>query len=333
MDQIEVNIKLATNNQVYNLPIRKTDTILKLKEYCKVLSKIPEDQQNLLYKGNILFDDKLISDYNIENNHDIILAKKGDQKPKNDSLNQNSNNFNGIENIFNINNMNFPNNKEVNNNEVANICSKVPDFFSNLKNVDVNLVDQFYQKMGLGSFSKLLGIEPQQLDEALKDPSIINMMNNMFKDPSLVEMVLNNPVLRTIQNNPYCKLGFLNPQMMFNPQNIQMSVNMFKKKENNSNESSNAGGIFQPPDPFGSLNNNQINKMMNSSEQIPSTNNNNIRNKENYSNREISSDYKEKYKEQLSQLKNMGFINEEANIQALKQSKGNVDNALDKLLK
>ena len=50
-------------------------------------------------------------------------------------------------------------------------------------------------------------------------------------------------------------------------------------------------------------------------------------------NREISSDYKEKYKEHLSQLKNIGITNEEANIQALKQSNGNADNALDKLLK
>ena len=74
MDQIEVNIKFVPNNQVYNLPVRKSDTILKLKEYCKVLSKIPEDQQNLLYKGEILLDDKLISNYNIENNH---INKKG----------------------------------------------------------------------------------------------------------------------------------------------------------------------------------------------------------------------------------------------------------------
>ena len=107
----------------------------------------------------------------------IILTKKDDQKPENDSLNQNYNNLNAIENIFNINKINFPNNKEVNNNEVDNTYSKFPDFFLNLKNVDFNLVDQFYQKMGLGSFSELLGIEPQQLDKGLKDPSAMNVLN------------------------------------------------------------------------------------------------------------------------------------------------------------
>jgi len=91
------------------------------------------------------------------------------------------------------------------------VNSKVPNICSNLKNSDFNLVAQFYQKMGLGSLSKMLGIEPWQFDEALKDPSTMNMINNMFKDPSLIEMALNNPVLRTFQNNPYCKLGFLYP--------------------------------------------------------------------------------------------------------------------------
>ena len=48
MEEIEVNIKLASNNQIYNIPIRRSDTILKLKEYCKILSNIPQDQQILL---------------------------------------------------------------------------------------------------------------------------------------------------------------------------------------------------------------------------------------------------------------------------------------------
>lgn len=91
MDQIEVNIKLAQNNHLYTLPIRKLDTIYKLKEYCQVLSQIPQDQQNLFYEGKILLNEKLISDYNIEDNHNILLEKKEDQKSVNVPLNQNSN--------------------------------------------------------------------------------------------------------------------------------------------------------------------------------------------------------------------------------------------------
>ena len=90
MEEIEVNIKLAENNKIYNILIRKVDTILKLKEYCKIISNIPTDQQNLLYNGIILSNEKLINDYNIENNHYIILAKK-DSKPVNIPLEQLSN--------------------------------------------------------------------------------------------------------------------------------------------------------------------------------------------------------------------------------------------------
>ena len=90
------------------------------------------------------------------------------------------------------------------------------------------------------------------------------MMNNMFKDPSLVEIYLNNPIMKEkIQNIPLFNFTFKNPNLIFNPQNIQMTKNIIKKKERNSIESSNAE-ISVPPDPFGSLNNNKINQMMNS---------------------------------------------------------------------
>ena len=109
---------------------------------------------------------------------------------------------------------------------------------------------------------------------------------------------------------------------------------MLKKDEKNIMESSRSV-ISGPPDPFESLNNNHNNQMMNSSEQISDTNtinNENIKNKEVLGNIGINIGFKEKYKEQLSQLKDMGFNNEESNIQALKHSNGNINNALEKLL-
>jgi hypothetical protein len=43
-------------------------------------------------------------------------------------------------------------------------------------------------------------------------------------------------------------------------------------------------------------------------------------------------DYKVLYKEQLEKLKEMGFVNEDVNINILKQCQGNVDFAVEKLL-
>ena len=61
-------------------------------------------------------------------------------------------------------------------------------------------------------------------------------------------------------------------------------------------------------------------------------------NRENFSNIGINDnndenvDYKEKYKEQLAQMEDMGFVNEETNYQVLKQCSGNVQFAVERLL-
>jgi len=147
-------------------------------------------------------------------------------------------------------------------------------------------------------------------------------------------MAFNNPVLQEkIKNFPSLNFGLQNLHVLLYPQFFQMAKNILPKQKENSIE--NYG--TNPPNPFESLDNNQINKMMDSSDQISNINNlnfNNTGNKENLGSNEINLDYKEKFKEQLSQLKNMGFINEETNIQVLKQSNGIIDDdALDNLLK
>ena len=335
MEEIEVIIKLSPKNQIYYISIRKSDTILKLKEYCQFLSKIPPDQQNLLYKGKILLNEKLISDYNIENNQDILLVKRGDPTPQNDQLNQNSNNLNLNKNCLNINNINFSIDKEINFNNISNFYSKI-DLDSFLNNVDVNNLNNLCQSFGLGCFSELSEFEIQKAIKTLNDPSFREIFNNAMQDPSLIEMAFNDPVIQEkIKNIPSLNFGFQSLNILLIPHYFQMAQNMFSKKNQNQNENYGTE-ISKPPDPFENLHNNQINQMMNSSGQISNINNfnNNTGNKEKFGNNRINIDYKEKYKEQLSQLKNMGFINEENNIEALKISKGIIDdNVLDKLLK
>jgi len=145
----------------------------------------------------------------------------------------------------------------------------------------------------------------------LKDPSTKDIVNNMIKDPSEIESLLNESIFRTkIQNNPFIKFVVQNPQFIINNfQNIQIFQNMFKESKINSIDSGTE--IFNPPDPFENLDNNQN---MNSSSQVPNINtfnNNNIENKGNFINSEINIDY---------------------NIQALNQYNGNIGNAIDKIL-
>ena len=72
MDLIEVTIKLQTKNLMNYMLIGRSDKIEKLKERCEKISDIPLDQQMLIYKGKILSNDNLISDYNIDNDDNII---------------------------------------------------------------------------------------------------------------------------------------------------------------------------------------------------------------------------------------------------------------------
>ena len=277
----------------------------------------------------MLLDEKLIKYYNIENNQNIILVKKKIQKSG--SLNQNSK-----INFFNIINLNKSDNKEINPNDVFNICNIFPDIVSLYNNLDLNRFDDFYQLLGVGNFKDIIGIEPQKMKELLKDPSTKEMVNDMLKDPSTFEKLLNNPNFRAgIQNNRFLKfvfqnLNFLANKIANNSNYLQMMLNILK--ENKGDELNFGTGISIPPDPFENVNNNQI---MNSSSQmsnINSFNNINIENKDNFKNSRINIDFKEKYKDQLSQLKNMGFSNEEINIQALNKTNGNIENAIDKIL-
>ena len=162
MDQIEIKIKLQKNDiKIFYLLIGRSDKIEKLKEVCKILSDIPPDQQILIYKGKILSNDKLISDYNINDRHNIILKKKEEPSPAKAPLEQNS----GSSNL------------KIKN----NIISK-DDFLSFLKEMYNNNLSQL---LGYGNFSDIY-------KQILNEPNFKDIMNNILNDPSLLEIAFNN---------------------------------------------------------------------------------------------------------------------------------------------
>ena len=316
MEEIEVNIKLAANNQIYSLPIRKTETILKLKEYCQIISNIPPAQQNLLYKGKILSNEKLIKGYEIENNHEIILVKEEEQKT--------------------VNIQQFSDNKELNPKKIAKAFGQIPDLLSFCEKMDLYKIGNYVRLILNTNSSGPSKFEAQELKESLNEYSTKDFIKNINKDPSFAEKFFSDPkIQKDIQDIPILRIWFGNPEVYITPQNFQKILNMFKEDEKNMNEISNIG-ISIPPDPFESINSNQSSQIMNSSGKISninSFNNNSICNKNILENNGIDIDYKKEYKDQLSQLKDMGFINEEINIQVLKESKGNINSAIENLLK
>ena len=107
MDQIEVTIKIETKNLINYMIIGRSDKIEKLKEFCEKISDIPSTRQILIYKGKILSNDKLISDYNIDNGQTIILKKREETMDLNVPLDP-------YYNISNLNNIFSNKNKSLN---------------------------------------------------------------------------------------------------------------------------------------------------------------------------------------------------------------------------
>ena len=246
MDQIEVTIKIETKNLINYMIIGRSDKIEKLKEFCEKISDIPSTRQILIYKGKILSNDKLISDYNINDRHSIILKKKEEPSPAKAPLEQNSGSLNYI---FANKNKSLSINKQKIFNEFANIYNQI-DYFSFLKEIDIDKIKNFFQLIGMENVAEFYCSELQKNKHILNKPEYKDIINNMLKDPSLLEIFFNNPELKSlIINNPFLELSLKNPQI-FSPQEFQKLKNLFKKDEKKMNESS-FNEISEPPDPFG----------------------------------------------------------------------------------
>ena len=84
-DLITLKIKQTNNNQTFDVKVMQSQTVLELKKECSETSGLSDSQQNLVYKGRILADEKLVGDYNIQEGHTIILVKKVSQEEKDKS--------------------------------------------------------------------------------------------------------------------------------------------------------------------------------------------------------------------------------------------------------
>ena len=352
-DEIQIKIKMTSNAQVYTIKVLKSDTIQTLKEKCEKETSIPPQSQNLVYKGRILTNEKLVSDYKIENDHTIILVKKHTSSPptitENKTNTQSSTTNNTSTNNTNTgNNNNNSNNNNNNNNQnpFMGMGGQMPDLSqlgSLMGNIDPNMLNNMMQNLGNGGGLGNMGINPQMMSQILSNPMYMQMMQNMLQNPEMLQMALNSPQMRQLaRNNPQMQALLNNPQLlqqMLNPQTLQMMSNMFQSMSGNngqSNNNNNANGQMPPFDlgqmanlfgNMGGLFGNQNNNSNGSSGTGENFSNIGIND-----NNDANVDYKEKYKDQLAQMKDMGFVNEETNIHVLKQCSGNVQFAVERLL-
>ena len=364
-EEIQVKIKMTSNAQVYTVKVSKSDTIQTLKEKCQKETTVPPESQNLVYKGRILSNEKLVSDYKIENDHTIILVKKhiptqtSSTENKTTTSNTTTTNTNSNTNNNNTNNNNSNNNNSsnINNNQnpFMGLGGQMPDLSqlsSLMGDIDPNELSNMMQSMGgMGSLGNM-GLNPQMMGQILSNPMYMQMMQNMLQNPEMLRNALNSPLMRQMaQNNPQMQALLNNPQLlqqMLNPQTLQMMSNMFRQmggNNNNTGSNNNNNNNTNPQAPPFDLS--QMANMFGNMQGLFGNPNDNggvggnagsEAGQENFSNIGINDnndanvDYKEKYKDQLAQMKDMGFVNEETNIQVLKQCSGNVQFAVERLL-
>jgi len=255
--------------------VEKTATVLELKAACVEQTKLKETEMNLVFKGRILVDTNPLAEYNIQNDHTIILVKKFSETKKEEK-------------------------QETNTTTTTNTNQNTLN--TNTSNQDAFNMGFNQSGMGMG------GMDMGQLSQMMNNPQYMNMMSEMMNDPNTMNMIMNSPQLKPLlDSNPQMRQMLQNPQMMqmlMNPQNMQNAMNMMQ-----------SGGLGQGGLGQQGFGQQGFGQNLSSNTQTNTT-----------------TDIKVLYKDQNLKMKDMGFTNDELNLECLKQTSGNVDAAVERLL-
>lgn len=166
---------------------------------------------------------------------------------------------------------------------------------------------------GLGG----LGTDPNALLGMLQNPAVQQMMQGMLSNPELLsqmnpmmqQLFTNNPQLRTIMSNPELI------RMLTNPQAIQAMMQLAAMQRAGGSASLPGGFDFGMPGGVPSGVPTPLATPAQPATPAPT-----------------QEELENRFSEQLTQLRDMGFIDTSRNIQLLLQTGGNVDIAVDRLL-
>ena len=200
---------------------------------------------------------------------------------------------------------------------------------------------------GLGNLGNLGGMDPNRMQQQMNNPQFQQAMNAILNNPAMVNQLLNSPELRPLLDaNPQMREILRNPQMrqlLLNPQLLQnLGQGRGMPSPGIFGDLGNLAPSQQPNTRLGELFSQWMNDQKSGGsssgaprvppqagfgmeqprpqpvfQHIPPPDEN--------------VDYKEKYKDQIAQIKEMGIDDEEKIIEALKKCDGNVQYALNRL--
>jgi ubiquilin len=309
MTEINIKVKFTKSGQTTVKEFQLVSDMLveELRLIIEEELKVPSYKQNLIFKGKMLQNEKKLEDYKISNNDLILLVEKIGETGEKAGLNKVS----GQSGIGTPGQINY---------------------------------DLLKQPMGYHG-------DLTQLIEAMKIPEIAGQMDSIFDDPNIMDAMMQNPQIKAmIAMNPGIKDLLTNKEFMKNmlqPENLErlkrfqdgtatlqdvaggLGLNMNNNMNNNNwANTGNPFGMYGMPmgNPF------MMNPLLNLYGGGFGNNFNN-NNNNNFNNLNMTQEQlKEKYKDQISKIKDMGFGNEEEIINALKKTNGNIDAAIERMI-
>ncbi|KAG2389011.1 hypothetical protein C9374_014411 [Naegleria lovaniensis] len=185
---------------------------------------------------------------------------------------------------------------------------------------NTNPFASMFGQMGMGGMGgmqpNLGGMNPQQVQQMMNNPFMQRMMGEMLSDPQMLDQLINsNPMLQQMtQNNPMLRTMLSNPQFIQQVMQLQGMLNQPQGGTTNTSTTTGGNTFPQMPNPFlfG-------NPWMGG--QMPTT-----------TTTANTQPPRERFASQLSQLQEMGFFDEQSNIEALLATNGNVNAAVEYLL-
>ena len=303
--EFDINIKHLSEKN-YTVKVSNDTTVAELKAKLESITDSPASQMKLIYKGRILkTDDDKMSDLKIVEGCSLHMIIN---KP------QSENNVTAPEPQPQIPPTMGSNPNPFNTSSQPGFNNQNPlGGMGGLSGMDFG---------NLGGMGGMGGMNPQMMQQMMQNPQFQTMAQNLLSNPeALRNMINSNPMLSQMaQNNPQLQTMLNDPTML---QNMQGMFGSSPQQPNQQNQPQpgQTPPPMQMPDLSSLMNNPMFAQGMGqfgtpSFTQPPQSN--------------IPPE--EEYKEQLAKLVEMGFTNQEVNIQVLKQCYGNVDMAIERLL-
>lgn len=314
----DLKIKIKQTNggqQTHEIELNADTTIGELKLKVQEKFNILPAKQNLIFQGHILFDEKKVEECHIQSGDTILLVEK----------------------------MSAPTTQE---NKVPNV--QLQSGVGPMGQINYDLLRQ---PMG-GN------VNLEQMEEILSHPELAGQMEEMLKDPQVLKAMMENPAIKPmIDANPMMKTLMSNPEFMrnlLNPDTIRMMKNMMEGQNAFPMPGSSTGTEGTSTQQIPQMTPLMFNPLMMG---MNNMNPNNQQQQVSFMNMFnpfmfnpmmmggfpmqqpmaqqpalTKEQLKEKYKGQIAQLKEMGFDNEDDDIQALEKTNGNVEAAIERLV-